>query len=129
MTRLMLDTHIFIWWNGSSIELSPSARALCADKNNQLILSMASIWEMQIKYQLGKLNFINPLTEVIRLQQENNGLEILPIRLAHIYALSGLPHHHRDPFDRLIIAQARVENIAILSADEIFSEYPVQLLR
>ena len=84
---------------------------------------------MQIKVQIGKLSFRNSLPEVIREQQEKNGIEILPVTLAHIYALSELPSPHRDPFDRIIIAQARVENLIVLSADEIFLQYPVQLLR
>ena len=128
MIRILLDTPIFICWNGSSTELSPTARSLCNNPGHQIVLSMASIWEMQIKHQLGKLNFITPLMEIIRLQQENNGLEILPIYLTHIDALSSLPHHHRDPFDRLLIAQSQVENIVVLSADAMFRQYPIRVL-
>ena len=125
---LLLDTNIFIWWGGEAHLLSPVVRALLADDRNRLFLSMASIWEMQIKNQLGKLAFSLPLAGLIARQYEENGLEILPITLPHIYALTELPPLHRDPFDRLIIAQARVENMTILSVDEIMREYPVPVI-
>lgn len=126
--RLLLDTHIFIWWNGDLNRLSPPARALCEDKGNTLVLSLVSVWEMQIKYQLGKLTFNHPLPDVIATQQRANGLELLPITVEHIYALQVLPAHHKDPFDRLLIAQANVEKIALLSADDTFRQYDVNLL-
>ena len=125
----LLDTNNFIWSDGKQSLLSPQVRAFIEDRRNRLFLSIASVWEMQIKVQIGKLAFQNSLPEVIREQQEKNGIEILPVTLAHVYALSELPSPHRDPFDRIIIAQARVENLIVLSADEIFSQYPVQLLR
>ena len=125
----LLDTNNFIWSDGKQSLLSPQVRAFMEDRHNRLFLSIASVWEMQIKVQIGKLSFQNSLPEVIREQQEKNGIEILPVTLAHVYELSELPSHHRDPFDRIIIAQARVENLIVLSADEIFSQYPVQLLR
>ena len=125
----LLDTNNFIWSDGKQSLLSPQVRAFMEDRRNRLFLSIASVWEMQIKVQIGKLAFQNSLPEVIREQQEKNGIEILPVTLAHVYALSELPSPHRDPFDRIIIAQARVENLIVLSADAIFSQYPVQLLR
>ena len=125
----LLDTNNFIWSDGKQSLLSPQVRAFMEDRRNRLFLSIASVWEMQIKAQVGKLSFQNSLPEVIREQQEQNGIEILPVTLAHVYALSELPSHHRDPFDRIIIAQARVENLIVLSADETFSQYSVQLLR
>lgn len=125
--RLLLDTHIFIWWNGDLSRLSPQARSLCEDKTNTLVLSLASIWEMQIKYQLGKLTFNQPLPDVIARQQQANALEILPITVEHIYALQNLPAHHKDPFDRLLIAQANVEKITLISADDVFHQYDVNL--
>lgn len=79
------------------------------------MLSMASLWEMQIEIQLGKLQLNAPLPEVVATQQQINALQILPIELTHIFALDGLPKHHRDPFDRLLIAQAIVTQIPILS--------------
>lgn len=126
--RILLDTRIFIWWNGNLRLLSPTARALCEDPRNTLLLSCVSLWEMQIKYQIGKLHFNDPLFEIIRTQQQSNGLQLLPIETEHIFALQELPFHHRDPFDRLLIAQSKVERIPLLSADGAFSQYDVELL-
>ena len=126
--KLLLDTHIFIWWDNNPSQLSAQARALCEDANNTLLLSLASVWEMQIKSQLGKLTFHRPLPDLISSQQQTNGSEILPIELRHIYALTTLPQHHKDPFDRLLIAQAQVEQIGLISADSVFSQYPVTVL-
>ena len=125
----LIDTHNFIWSDLNPDLLSPTVRAFIEDIDNQLFLSIASVWEMQIKVQNGKLTLQYPLPEMIRIQQEINGIQVLPISLAHVYALEKLPLHHRDPFDRIMIAQARAESLTILSADEIFSQYPVQLLR
>lgn len=121
--NLLLDTHIFLWWDGPFHLLSPQTRTLCSDPNNVLFLSMASLWEMQIKVQLGKMSFQHSLSKTIQDQQQNNGLRILPITLQHVYALDTLPLHHKDPFDRLIIAQAQAENMTLLSADAIFKQY------
>ncbi len=126
--RILLDTHIFIWWNGNTSLLSPQALALCEDKSNTLTLSLASVWEMQIKAQLGKLTFNQPLRQIIESHQRTYKLELLPITMDHIYALQSLPPHHRDPFDRLLIAQANVEGIRLLSADAMFKQYNVTLL-
>lgn len=126
--RILLDTHIFIWWNGDLALLSTKARALCENKENTLVLSLASIWEMQIKYQLGKLTFNQPLPEIIQSQQRDNGIELLSVTTEHIYALQNLPSHHRDPFDRLLIAQANVEKIPLLTADSAFHQYEVKLI-
>lgn len=126
--RLLLDTHIFIWWNGNLGLLSLQARSVCENKENTLVLSLASIWEMQIKCQLGKLTLNQPLAEVIGSQQRANGLKLLPITTEHIYALQDLPSHHKDPFDRLLIAQASVENIALVAVDQVFQQYDVKLL-
>lgn len=125
--RVLLDTHIFIWWNGNMDLLSSAARSLCEDKGNTLVLSLAGIWEMQIKSQLGKLTFNQPLSEIIQSQQ-HNGVELLSITAEHIYALQNLPAHHRDPFDRLLIAQANVEQMPLLTADPAFHQYEVRLL-
>jgi PIN domain nuclease of toxin-antitoxin system len=102
--KLLLDTHIFIWWDSNPDQLSAQARSLCADADNTLLLSLASVWEMQIKSQLGKLTFHRPLADSISSQQQTNGLEILPIELRHLFALSQLPQYHKDPFDPLLIA-------------------------
>jgi PIN domain nuclease of toxin-antitoxin system len=122
-----LDTHIFIWWNGELNRLSLEARAICESEENTLTLSLASVWEMQIKFQLGKLDLNQPLPEIIHSQQRDNAIELLPIRAEHIYALGELPVHHKDPFDRLLIAQARTERMHVLTADPVFHQYHILL--
>lgn len=126
--RILLDTHIFVWWNDEPERLSARAFALCQDPANQLVLSVASIWEMQIKFQLGKLTLSAPLSQIVADQQSANGLEILPVVPAHVFELNNLPPHHKDPFDCLLIAQSRAENIALLSVDAILQSYAVTLL-
>jgi PIN domain nuclease of toxin-antitoxin system len=126
--RILLDTHIFLWWDNQPDQLSPQAKALCQDPTNDLVLSVASVWEMQIKQQLGKLSLRLPLNKLIEEQRQSNGLEILPVSLPHALALEVLPMHHRDPFDRMLIAQAMAENMGLLSADPMFKQYDVTLL-
>jgi len=126
--KLLLDTHTFIWWDSEPTKLSTKVLALCQNQENTLILSVASVWEMQIKSQLGKIKLNLPLEELIESQHKINSIEILPITLEHILALEGLPSHHKDPFDRLLIAQANKERAVLVSCDSIFAEYPVSLL-
>lgn len=122
----LLDTHTLIWSSISPSKLSERVRGLLKDADNCLFLSIASIWEMQIKLQTGKLILYLPLPELVKSQQQNNDVQILPIDVSHIYALNSLPNHHRDPFDRILIAQAMVENIPLLSIDAVFDAYPIQ---
>jgi PIN domain nuclease of toxin-antitoxin system len=126
--KLLLDTHVFIWWASAPEKLSEQVLAAFQDRNNGLILSVASTWEMQIKLQLGKLKLKSSLDSLIEAQQRANDLQILPIELSHVLALSDLPPHHKDPFDRLLIAQAGAEDAFLVSADEVFSRYAVRLL-
>lgn len=126
--RLLLDTQIFIWWDSEPTKLSAQVLTLFQDQANTLVLSVASVWEMQIKSQLGKLNLDRPLAEIIESQQLINHVELLPVQLAHVLALQHLLPHHKDPFDRLIIAQALAENLVIVSADPVFPRYPVAVL-
>ncbi len=125
--RLLLDTHVFIWWSDEPEKLSDRVLNACQDDDNSLILSIISIWEMQIKIQLGKLRLRNPLRYLIENQQNINDLQVLPISVNHIYMLENLPMHHRDPFDRLIISQALEERLPLVSKDSVFSNYPVSL--
>ncbi len=127
--KLLLDTHAFIWWNNEPEKLSPQARAACEDRNNILLLSVASVWEMQIKLQLGKLKLEVPLRTLVESQQRTNDLQILPVVNEHVFALDTLPLHHKDPFDRMLIAQSNVEELFVVTKDEIFSSYPVKLIR
>lgn len=124
--KLLLDTHVLIWSVGEPKKLSDNVRTLLIDTNNSWLVSIASIWELQIKYQLGKLNLHLSLPKLIETQKQVNNLKILPIELEHIYALDGLQNHHRDPFDRILIAQSIFEKIPLLSVDTVFDLYPIQ---
>ena len=126
--RLLLDTHAFIWWDSDPNRLSQRVMGLCQSPSTTLLLSVASVWEMQIKQQLGKLQLRVPLAGLIAAQQQTNSLELLPIELDHVLTLDNLPLHHKDPFDRLLISQSQVENAILVSADSIFSQYPVTVL-
>jgi PIN domain nuclease of toxin-antitoxin system len=126
--KLLLDTHTFIWWDATPNKLPSQILALCRDPSNEIILSIASVWEIQIKLQLGKLQLKMPLQEIIGSQQQTNNVQVLEINLAHVLALDGLPTSHKDPFDRLLVAQANIDSAALVSGDKIFEQYPVQLL-
>lgn len=126
--RILLDTHTFIWWDSNPGQLSPQAMSLCQDSENTLLLSVASVWEMQIKTQLGKMKLGLPLRDIIESQQQTNDIVILPVQLEHTLALDKLPPVHKDPFDRLLIAQAMVENALLISADPIFSKYAARVV-
>jgi PIN domain nuclease of toxin-antitoxin system len=126
--KLLLDTHAFIWWDSEPNRVSPNALAQCQNRANELWLSVASVWETQIKLQLGKLRLSLPLAKLIESQQQTNGLQVLPITLAHVLAIEQLPDHHKDPFDRLLIAQANVEGAVLISHDPLFAKYPVKVV-
>jgi len=115
--NILLDTHTFIWWDTEPQQLSARALTLCRDPENQLFLSVVSVWEMVIKIQIGKLRFAKPLAEMITYQQQTNQINLLPVNLAHVLAVESLPLHHKDPFDRLLIAQAQAQEMVILSRD------------
>lgn len=125
--KLLLDTHAFIWWDDDYKRLPEPLLAALRDSKNVVYLSLASIWEMQIKVQLGKLKFDIPLPEKIANQQEKNNIQLLPITKAHIFELSALSHHHRDPFDRLLIAQAHTEKLYFVSHDSKIAQYNVDI--
>ena len=127
--KLLLDTHIFIWWADQPEKLPPAALSALEDDANELLLSVVSVWEMQIKIQLGKLKLSLPLKELVKNQQETNDLTVSPVALTHVLALDALPFHHKDPFDRLLIAQSIEEGLTIVTADSQFSSYSVKLLQ
>jgi PIN domain nuclease of toxin-antitoxin system len=126
--RLLLDTHAFIWLDANRNRLSEAAENAITNSDNEVFLSYASIWEIQIKIQLDKLKLAISLEETITAQQESNGIQLLSIQLNHILALNNLPHHHRDPFDRLLIAQAQVENLTLVTHDTKIGLYDVATL-
>lgn len=126
--KLLWDTHTFIWWDSEPAKLSPKALALCQDRQNVVLLSVVSVWEIQIKLQLGKLRLALPLREIVESQRQTNDIEILPITLEHVLSLESLPAHHKDPFDRLLVAQAIVEEAVLVSADPNIAKYAVQVV-
>ena len=123
--KLLLDTHAFLWLLGNPSRLSLRALELCEDSNDPLILSVVSVWEIQIKQDLGKLELEIPLDEAIRQQQAENGLRMLPVELHHVMSLRDLPRHHGDPFDRLLIAQDRTEGLQLVTPDSQIEKYDV----
>jgi len=126
--RLLLDTHTFLWWVTDSPELSISARKAISDNRNECFLSIASCWEMAIKSSLGKLRLTKPVERFVNDLITENGFRLLPIDLHHAAKVESMPFHHRDPFDRLLIAQAITEKLTIISADDMFSNYGVKIL-
>ena len=126
--KLLLDTHTLLWWRDNPVELSETALVALRDPNNTLLISLATLWELQIKVGLNKLSVDVSLSEMVRQEVEVNGMELLPITVNHIYALSSLPHHHRDPFDRLLIAQAQTEKATLVTKDHLIALYSVATL-
>ena len=126
--NLLFDTHSFLWWNDSPQMLPQRVLSACQDTRNQLFLSVVSAWEIQIKQQIGKLNMQSPLAEVIERQVQVNRLRILPVRIEHVLAIEHLPLLHRDPFDRLLIAQAITETPTLISRDSFIQQYSLTTL-
>jgi PIN domain nuclease of toxin-antitoxin system len=121
--RLLLDTHTFLWWVNDSPALSRKARTAIAAKDSDCFLSLASAWEMAIKVSIGKLELPAGVERFVQEQLAANRIRELPIELAHVARAGTLPFHHRDPFDRLIAAQALEEELSIVSADPVFKKY------
>jgi PIN domain nuclease of toxin-antitoxin system len=126
--RLLFDIHTFIWWDSAPGQLSSKVLELCHDPANTLLLSVVSVWEIQIKAQVGKLTLHGPLAELVTQQQADNDVELLPVLLQHVLGLDALPLHHRDPFDRLLLAQAQIEGAVLLSRDEVFGQYNIPVV-
>jgi PIN domain nuclease of toxin-antitoxin system len=126
--KVLLDSHIFLWLAESPTRLSSEAAMICRSTENILLLSIASLWEIQIKAQLGRLQLNLPLHTTLYEQQRVNKIELLPITPQHIFTLSQLADHHRDPFDRILIAQGIFESLPILSHDHMFTSYPVKVI-
>jgi PIN domain nuclease of toxin-antitoxin system len=124
--RVLLDTHAFLWFITADPRLGEPARQILSTGGNQVLLSLASVWEIAIKVRIGRLPLPLPLDTFIPEQLRLNRLDLLPITLEHTFEVARLPLHHRDPFDRLLIAQAIGEGIPIVSADEAFDAYPVE---
>jgi PIN domain nuclease of toxin-antitoxin system len=126
--RLLLDTHTFLWFIEGSLNLSVVARNLIEDPENQRFLSTASLWEMSIKVSIGKLELGMTIAELVKGKVYGNAIDLLAIQPAHLDELAKLPFHHKDPFDRLLIAQSLAEHIPVVTRDGAFGNYPVTLL-
>jgi len=125
--QYLLDTHVLIWWITSDQRLSTKARALIASHRNTLHWSVASSWEISIKHALGRLVFDEPPEVLIPKELDHNRIETLLIDNAHAFAAGQLPLHHKDPFDRMLVAQARTESLGIVSNDSALGLYDVDV--
>jgi PIN domain nuclease of toxin-antitoxin system len=126
--RLLLDTHTFLWWINNDTLLSDSARIAISSERNECFLSLASCWELAIKASIGKLRLTKPVERFIPEELNANDFQLLSIDFRHIAKVESLPFHHRDPFDRLLVAQVLTEKMTIISADDMLSEYGVKRL-
>jgi len=126
--NLLLDTHTFVWWRDNPKKLSSNTIAAISSMENAVFLSVVIAWELQIKIALNKILLKESLQSSFESEQKINGFRILPVTLPHTMYLSNLPLHHKDPFDRLLIAQAITENMTVLTSDRKFSAYEVSVL-
>ena len=122
--KILLDTHALLWFINGSSQLSTDAKNLL-ESEVDLLLSIASLWEIAIKTSLGKLTLPGIYGQFIPQQILQNEIEVLPIKLEHLTVIATLPLHHRDPFDRLLIAQEMVEKVSIVSIDVVFDSYSI----
>ncbi len=126
--KAILDTHAFLWWVLDNPKLSGTARDFIIDPDNTIYLSAASGWEMAIKWSIGKLTLPDQPDFFVRQQLEINNFSPLPIQMNHGLYVHELPEIHKDPFDRLLVAQSIIENLLLISTDSVFKKYPVSLL-
>jgi PIN domain nuclease of toxin-antitoxin system len=126
--RILLDTQVWLWMLADPGRLSETGRMTLTDPSTELLLSAASTWEIAIKVGLGKLRLPGPAARVIPVMMKDSGVEPLAVLHSHSLAVADLPPHHRDPFDRLLVAQARLEGIPIMTADSALTSYDVQIL-
>jgi len=122
--NLLLDTHVLLWWLDASPSISEIARNKIADPGNLVFISAAAIWEIRIKQALGKLKIPAGFRQVL----ERQPFELLPVTVEHAHAIGNLPSHHRDPFDRMLIAQAKVEGLTLVTHDRIFQQYRIPII-
>lgn len=126
--RALLDTHVLLWWSATSSRLPPAVHSFLQDSGNELFWSVASTWEVVIKERLGKLRLPSSPEAFFSQVLPAQSLTLLPIRHEHALEVHQLPSPHRDPFDRMLVAQARVEGLLLLSGDPVLAQYPVRLL-
>jgi len=126
--NLLLDTHVWLWLQVSPGRIRPDVLALLHDRGNRLVLSAASAWEIAIKYALGKLALPEPPSDYVSSRLSSGGVESLAVNHRHALRVASLAAHHNDPFDRLLIGQASIERLTIVTADQAFERYDVSLL-
>jgi PIN domain nuclease of toxin-antitoxin system len=126
--KVLVDTHTFLWAFLHDHRLTSKAKQILTSNEHELVFSLVSLWEIAIKIKTGKLNTIGSSVAYIRDEMDAYGMQLLPIRYEHILQLESLPHHHSDPFDRLLIAQALTESLPILSGDRAFANYGIKLV-
>jgi PIN domain nuclease of toxin-antitoxin system len=126
--KILLDPHVFLWWVTDDTQLSSTARTLISDPKSHLLLSTASTWEIIIKVGTGKLTLPEAPELYIPSRLTLNKIESLPILLSHTLQVASLPDYHRDPFDRILIAQSQAENLLIMTADHQITKYPVNVI-
>ncbi|MCC7076887.1 MAG: type II toxin-antitoxin system VapC family toxin [Acidimicrobiia bacterium] len=126
--RLLLDTHVWLWLQAEPERLTPRILTALGDPTNDLVLSAASAWEITIKFMLGRLSLPEPPSAYIPTRMQRHGVIGLPVEHSHALAVAELPPHHRDPFDRLLIAQARLEHLTFVTVDPAVDSYEVARL-
>lgn len=126
--RILLDTHAVVWYLDGNERLLPNHRHLIVDSKNDVFVSTATLWELAIKISIGKLETPKSLSEILATLQKQ-GFDILPIMPGHTLQVTALPFHHRDPFDRMLIAQALVEHLSLVTYDDAFKSYGVKVLQ
>ena len=126
--KLLLDTHTFLWFVDDNPQLSDRIKDLIEDENNVSYFSIASLWEMSIKYNLGKLKLDPDYETFVQREVITSSINVLDIEFEHLKINATLPFHHRDPFDRIIIAQSIVEKLPVVTIDSVFNKYSVTLI-
>lgn len=124
--QLLLDTHTLLWWVESARQLSETARTIISDETNECYVSLVTAWEMAIKVNIGKLHLAVSVQRYFMEHLPTNGFQQLNLSLRHVTCVESLPLHHRDPFDRLLVTQARQEGLVMVSADNIFEDYGIE---
>ena len=124
----LLDTLAFLWWISDSAKLSSKVVEAIKSPENSIYLSVSSVREMQVKSQIGRVDLPLPVLDIVMRQNLENGIELLPISLAHMVALTRIPTHHSDPFDYLLISQAIVEDLTLITRKPIIAKYPVKIM-
>ena len=124
--RALLDTHVFVWWALDDRRLSPRVRTIFDDDRAELCFSVVSAWELAIKSTTGRFTALIDLHQSLPMHIERNAMELLPLTLAHALGILELQNHHQDPFDRMLVAQARVEGVPIITADPEIARYDVE---